>query len=105
MKKHFLLILLILSSCFSFAQNKTIDSLQKTLATAKEDSNKVKALLAMCAKDGMINDSARFVYAENALQLSQKINYRKGSVMALVSLGACSNNLGNFDKALKYLNE
>ncbi|HEX7413171.1 MAG TPA: hypothetical protein VF411_03915 [Bacteroidia bacterium] len=42
MKKHFLVILLIFSSCFSFVQ-KT-DSLLTLLKTAKEDTNKVSLL-------------------------------------------------------------
>ncbi|MGZ4034168.1 MAG: tetratricopeptide repeat protein [Bacteroidia bacterium] len=103
MKKFLFSIFFIFSYCFSFTQN--IDSLQKELNKAKEDTSKVNALLVLCKQDGIITDSIRSIYAESALKLSQKLNYKKGTINAFISLGTTSNDLGKFGEALKYLNE
>ena len=60
------IIFFLLSVAFVFnstAQSRKIDSLQRALAAAKEDTNKVKVLVALSYYDGSF---------ENGLQLAQE---------------------------------
>jgi hypothetical protein len=76
--KLFLFNSLIIFSLSGITQNDSlkIDPLKKILVTEKEDTNKVNAFLQLCDIQGR-PDSAIF-YANQALLLSQKINYQKG---------------------------
>jgi tetratricopeptide (TPR) repeat protein len=87
-----LLILFCLLCCVEVAAQKKgqdlIDSMLLVLPTLKEDSNKVKHILAMSLqyyyssnlKDGII-------YTKEGLQIAEKINWKRG-------IANCSNNLG-----------
>ena len=103
----------ILYSFTAYTQNKTIDSLQKVLATEKEDTNKVSTLLTFCRKfDSSNNYKNLMLYAKEALSLSEKINFDRGEAKAYTSIGAAydyqndfNDAIGNFLKALKIYQE
>lgn len=104
-KLVFYFVILNLFQHFCIAQNKKMDSLLIILKTAKEDTNKVNTLIEICKQNGMIDDDKKKIYSENALQLATTLNFRKGMIMSRISVAVCSNNMGNYDKALTYVNE
>src|SRR5258708_1140510 len=79
---------LLLYSFNAYTQNKTIDSLQKVLQTEKEDTNKVNTLNELCR--ALRNDkdykNAQLL-GEEALSLSEKLNYKKGQAVADARMG------------------
>lgn len=112
-KKSFRSIILcffLLSTVSGFSQSKetykkylqTVDSLQNLLKVAKEDTNKVFILNALSFKIKEKASDNAVQYAEQALQLSQKLSFKKGQAISLSNLGLIykvSNNLG---KAASY---
>jgi len=102
MKKIFLL-LLVSFSANCFAQNKTIDSLKNALAISKEDTNKVWLLNELSFSYTWSFADTAVLYAQQALQLSQRLQFTEGIASSLVSLGAGLTTLGNYANALSYL--
>jgi tetratricopeptide (TPR) repeat protein len=101
----FLFIILNLIQLHSFAQKQgqaLIDSLLLELPKAKEDTNKVKILTKLCNNFQLIGEYDKGLkYGNQALNLSKKINYKKG-------IADSYNNIGNVywrqsynDKALE----
>src|SRR5690349_3948031 len=106
MKKCFILfILLSAANHFSSAQNKTIDSLQAILLTAKEDTNKVNVLNALSYELLYSNTDTTIYYATLARELSEKLNYTRGIASAYLRLGQAYNNLGSYPESQAYLNK
>jgi len=100
--KKLLIFYLLLSSCVSFAQNKTIDSLLTVLNTAKEDTVKVNVLNALSWQSYLIgNYDKEMSYAEEALKLSEKLSWKKGQAKALKYRGGAFYDKGNYADALK----
>ena len=101
-----LLSVLICEICggflFSFSQNNKVDSLLQVLKTAKDDSGKVMALNACSWQMINAGDYAQAKqYANSALALSGKINYKKGEAEALNNIGIIYDDQGNYPEALK----
>jgi len=102
----FLLLIFFAAICqSSFAQsNKEIDSLMNVLKTAKEDTSKVKTLNALSKQ---LCDKSKYTdankYAEEALALAIKLDFKKGMASANSEIGICI-GMGQNDKpkALKY---
>lgn len=82
MKTSFFKYLLIYLACASsvLSQTKT-DSLLGVLARTGEDTNKVKILnsLSVCSE----GEEETLNYADRALTLAEKLNYKKGIINAL----------------------
>jgi len=113
MRKKSLLffIWLTIQCCAGYTQdNKNIDSLINILQKQKEDTNKVKILNELSKKIlalKNIRDSKK--YAEDAVQLAEKINFNKGIEEAYKNLGnsyirqgAVYYYQGNYPEASKY---
>jgi hypothetical protein len=64
-----------------------IDSLEKEIPNAKGDTNHVRLLLGLCASYQYINADKGIDYAEEALEISTKINWMNGLVMSYHNLG------------------
>ena len=85
-----------------FSQNKIIDSLQVVLKTAREDTNTVNSMNKICLKIQDIGDYHRAIkYANDALSLSKKINYKKGEAHSYTNLGIIYDYQSNYPEALK----
>jgi len=86
------------------AQNqKIIDSLELVLKTAKEDTFKIKTLLAL-ANELKSNDPDNSIeFAKQALELSTELNYKKGIGKADIQTGIALINLGAYKESQKYL--
>ncbi len=100
----------VFASCFLFlfsvqakAQEKRIDSLKTILTKAKEDTNKVKTLITLAlALEGSKPDQA-FTYANEALLLSQSLDFKRGTSICYHTMGSLKFDQGDYDKALDYL--
>ena len=107
MKKHLLKI--IISVFFivgawqqSQAQNKKIDSLKILLKTAKEDTNKANILSDLSWRLKNIgNYDTALQYANTALSLSEKLNFKRGLSAARNGIGLVYFYKGNYAEALK----
>ena len=114
MKKVFLFFSIICISSFQIAAaqsqaktngepGRTIDLLMQSLEKAKEDTNKVKTLTALAYEFRNNNPDTAIYFDKQALQLSTKLNYKKGIGKAEVQTGVALINLGKYDEALDYL--
>jgi len=82
-------------------QQEKIDSLLKVLKTAGEDSSKVNSLNSLSTQLWQIGDYDRAKrYADDALTLSQKINYKKGKATAYNNIGVIYDYQGHYSEAL-----
>lgn len=99
-------ILLLCCCAFLFktlpAQKHTTDSLRSLLQTEKRDTARVMLLWNLAvAYNSFDPDSARQV-AQEALFLSEKINYVNGESKALGALANTFNQTGNYPRALEF---
>ncbi|MEO8086648.1 MAG: tetratricopeptide repeat protein, partial [Bacteroidota bacterium] len=109
--KLFLISLFIQYSFETSAQNKTIDSLQTILITAKEDANKVNTLNALSEQLWLKGDyNIAKKYAEDAFSLTEKnlttsggnekSTYLNGKANAYNNIAIINRFLGNYPEAL-----
>src|SRR4030095_11493187 len=86
-----LLLYCIDYSLIAMAQEKQgqarIDSLLKQLPNAREDTNKIKLLNDLSATYGYINSDEGIKAGEQALALSKKLNWEKGTAAAMNAIG------------------
>lgn len=78
-----------------------IDSLQKVLRTAGQDTNRVSALCRLCLVTTNDIDSA-YYFGETGLKLAQKISAQKQAARCLMNLGIVAGDAGEFQRAVKY---
>jgi two-component system, NarL family, sensor kinase len=99
----------ILLCSFMFVTNPAkadiVDSLTQELKKAKEDTNKVKLLLAFCEKPESIDRDEFLKFSNEAFVLSNKLNYQKGKIWSLIHLGESYTDYGEYDQALKHFND
>jgi two-component system, NarL family, sensor kinase len=81
------------------AQNTKIDSLKIELGKAQEDTNKVNLLCRLADENFDINNTQTRNYAQNAYNLSAKINFTHGKVYGLNLLGLSYYVEGDYIKA------
>ena len=97
---YFLICILSLDFYFASAQKNTTDSLLQVLKIAAEDTSKANTLNSLSRLKASIgNYDPAIQYAQQALQLSEKILYKKGIATAYNNIGIVYWNKGNFDKA------
>jgi len=109
--KYTLLISLAFLCVDLSAQKKgqpLVDSLVSELPKMKDDSNKVRFLGLIAQNYMLFNPNEGFVYAENALQLAEKIHWKKGIANIHNNLGLMIGDTGNnvlarehFEKAMR----
>ena len=117
MKTITLILLLTVTCSLSFAQSRqTIDSLKNQLTKTKPDTSRINVLLKLGEALGLPSpirnmDSATR-YINQALVLSQKINYRTGEAEAFLLLGNINHAssslvtaVENYQKSLKIYEE
>jgi tetratricopeptide (TPR) repeat protein len=105
-KNCFLFLLLF---CFCHVKvlaqkpNKAIDSILLVIKTAKEDTNKVISLTVLIWRLRNISDYERAKqYADSALLLADKLNFKQGKAAAYNTLGVINMDKANYPDALKY---
>jgi len=103
MKKAIILYsLLFYSVNIIYAQNKTIDSLKQALSVAKEDINKVVLLIYLSHNYNWSYADTSLMYAEQALDLAQKLNNKPVISFAEGQMSSTLLTLGNYPLALDY---
>src|SRR3954470_10064896 len=106
MKKSILLFTLMFAlQHISAAQSNTIDSLQAILKTAEQDTNKVNILNTLSYELLYSNTDTTIYYATLAKNLSEKLNYSRGTASAYLRLGQAYNNLGSYDQSQLFLSK
>jgi tetratricopeptide (TPR) repeat protein len=97
----FLACVLYGSICFS--RSDTVDSLQTLLKTVKEDSSRVNVLNDLSWELITVGDYAKATeHANEAIQLSEKLNWKKGLALSLNTIGIIYWYQGDYPKALDY---
>ena len=104
------MIMLCLLTHQAVAQQPTqdrIESLKKTLANSKEDTNRVNALNKLSEHDGwrIGNIEAARSYAQSAKTLAEKLHYKSGIANSYNNFGSISWIQGNYPEALKYFRQ
>lgn len=107
MKKNtFLLFLLSFSfaiSCLAQTHGQArIDSLLAQLPKTKEDTDKILLLLKVSGLYDNINLDKATGYGQQALDMSEKINWLRGIANATMQLGLNYDTKGDYKKALEY---
>ncbi len=86
--KHLLFVFAVLNARFAFSQTPSIDSLLRCLQNGKADTNTINTLNALSFHYFLNGDGSKGLqYAENALSLSKKINFKKGEAQAYLNSG------------------
>ena len=80
----------------------SIDSLLNELKTTKEDTIKVNLLNTLSWEYHYSDYDKANEYAQQALQLSNKVNYKKGVATSFYRIGIVHHLRGNYAKALEY---
>jgi tetratricopeptide (TPR) repeat protein len=108
--KIFFLHLLFAVSLFSFSQTPTIDSLTKALSSLPKptgklsDSTYIKTIHQLALEYSYINTDTAITLAQQGLQFSEKIHWKKGKAICFRTLGSCEDDKGNYTQALAYYN-
>ncbi len=102
MKKLGATLLLIALFATARAQQKTIDSLRKLVATAKDDTNRVMAMFKLGIAYQNTKPDSTVILGQKALQLSKDNHFQRGEVKNLNLLGGAFRNTGSYPKALAY---
>ena len=89
----------ILISAQLFAQNKAIDSLSKILPSRK-DTFRVNTLVELSKAHRQTSIEKAIAYANEAIQYSEKISFKKGLVVAYNTLGNTYVFTGTYPEAL-----
>src|SRR5665213_175820 len=103
MIKTFIFTFLLSFACsIGFTQTReAIDSLQHQLVIAKDDTSRINAQTGLCYLYRLGNADSSILYGQQALQLSQQINYPAGEVWALALMSITMEQTGNLPKALE----
>lgn len=104
MKKLDMLITMLLLVLYSigFAQKQQSDSLIAILKTAREDTIKVNALIALSGSLLSSNPDYSLRYATEAKALADKLGFKRGQAYALKSIGRVYYAKGNYIETLTY---
>jgi tetratricopeptide (TPR) repeat protein len=97
-----LLLLCFFSPSFSSAQGqkRKIDSMERLLATQKEDTNRVLTLNQLAYSLYVVNPDTTIKLAEDAMTLALKLNFTKGIANSYNTEGVAYRVKGNYPKAL-----
>ena len=100
--KSTILFIILLSAEISYAQQFQTDSLLKVLATTNEDTAKVKLLLVLSDNyNRYANPDSIFLFANEALKLSQSARYQKGEFESKKRIADYSWTVGDYTTAIK----
>lgn len=94
-KIYLFIISFLFSGISIFAQSEVIDSLLIELKSSKNDSNKVKVLCQLAWEESNNNSGKCKTYAQEAISLSNQINYKRGVAFANNALGVFYNTIGD----------
>lgn len=96
----FFIFFSFISSLHGYAQNAEADSLKGLLSNATADTMKVYYLYKISDAYSLTQLPEAKKYADSALELAKRINYKKGMARSHTRLGNIFNNTGEFDTSL-----
>ena len=100
------MILLLIGALFHIscivAQSNSLDSLKLLVTDQVQDSNKVNTLLDISALSLTSNPDSAAVYAQDAIELAESVDFKKGVGYGFKNIGIIYYNKGDFDEALNY---
>lgn len=102
MNKPRLISFLILFTFYQIcsAQNTKTDSLKLILETSREDTLKVNILISICQNEYRSYPDSAIFHGNEALKLSEKLNFEKGSANAYKYVGMGYYFLGNYSETI-----
>lgn len=83
---------------------EAVDSLQRELATAKEDTNKVNILYSLSINYLEINPAEAATHLQQTIDLATKLGWENGMAKGNVVLGVVNRHMGDFKQAKDHLN-
>ena len=99
----------LLSIVYCFSQSTKIDSLQKVVLTAKDDTNKVNTLLKLAGEYQGLSLDSTILYGDKAIALAkyvsvptQKRGWDIGIVKASITVAVAYYRKSNYAKSLEY---
>jgi len=103
MKKTRQILIIILLSLIQTAgaQNSIVDSLKLVLRDCKDDTTKVNILISICKNEYRSAPDSAIIRGTEALKLSEKLNFGKGTANAYKYIGMGHYFLANFWEAIK----
>lgn len=105
MKFKSLLIFILISQCLNAQNTKLIDSLKQELGSRREDDSvKVMILTRLHEKLMFSKPEEAKIYAEQELEISKKIGYKKGIAVGNMHIADYYGNRSENDSALYYYN-
>ncbi len=101
----FLFILIGLTKYPVYTQVAKRDSLKNLIESQPPDTNKVNTMITLAFEMRYIDADSLLMYAKEAAQLSDDIQFIKGKTQAIRNIGLGHRYLGNLDSALYYCRE
>ncbi len=101
--KYYFIALFSLLSMLGSAQQKKIDSLLKLYSTEKVDTLRAKLLDKIASIYTETDPAKAKDYAAMGLELSKHISFQKGIATFMLSIGNAYSYMGNYEKALLYI--
>ena len=107
MGKIYLIFIFINLSVFSQSKEETreLDSIFKLLPSLKEDSVKVNSLNKVAHVNLYLNNNTRKKLVNDAIRISNKINFENGLGKSYATMGKIFSNEFNKNKTFEYLNK
>ncbi len=101
--KRVIIFAICLSTLFNFAQNAKIDSLTVRLAYQDQDSTKIETSLLLINELYTIKDYKKaLLFIDQTAELSQALNYEKGSAQSNYIRGLIFSNQNDGNSAVTY---
>src|SRR6476469_9543630 len=101
MKRLLICTSLMLLFFYSSAQPEYEDSLQQVLSVAKNDTTKILIYNALSKYFSYVQLDSGVYYAQIAVQLSQKANYKYGEALGYFNICGSLDKQGSYPKALE----
>src|ERR1700722_3532485 len=96
-----LLLICLVQINFLYAQSKTIDSLKNLLQTEKQDSTRSILFQWLSYEYVFTKPDSAMLLARQGFELAKKIDFEKGEIIGLGSMGNMYSVMGDDAKALE----
>src|SRR5690349_17150794 len=104
-KIRFLFLLVALLPTYCLSQNMLVDSLERIIVMANDDSARVLLLIELSEQYTNTGDNRSLATAIRALDLSNKLNYNLGKIESYRTIGDIHRERNNFSTAHEYLSK
>ncbi len=101
-KSLILVMIFSISSHICGGQGPVVDSLKQVLKNSKEDTLRVNILISICQNEFRSSPDSAIFYGTKALDLSEKLDYPRGSAQAYKYIGMGYYFLGNYWETINF---